>query len=215
MFIPMVRVVRTREMVSSTTLPPAFRFVLTFALTIYPSQLTHGILIAQRPVLIIMDRNEDLASSLHHPSTYQALVDDLLKIQMNRVKVTIKSSTADDGTTSIPERMVEKTYDLDVTSDKFFESHAGSLFPDAIDANETEMKIVTKKEEEIRARVSTPFVRCGAFVSNLTRHGCADGRKRCIDERHQRLGRCCGHAADARGEEEDARSAHEHLPRSV
>jgi fructose-1,6-bisphosphatase len=107
-----------------------------------------------------MDRNEDLASSLHHPSTYQALVDDLLKIQMNRVKVTVKSSAGEDGAAPTPERQSEKVYDLDVTSDKFFETHAGSLFPDAIDANEEEMKIVTRKEEEIRARVRLkPFDR--------------------------------------------------------
>ncbi|CAI5724707.1 unnamed protein product [Peronospora destructor] len=79
----------------------------------------------QRPVLIIMDRNEDIASSLHHPSTYQALVDDVLSIQMNRVKVSVKTSGGDDG--GDDGRLVERTYDLDVTSDKFFETHAGSL----------------------------------------------------------------------------------------
>ncbi|CAH0484950.1 unnamed protein product [Peronospora farinosa] len=103
----------------------------------------------QRPVLIIMDRNEDIASSLHHPSTYQALVDDILSIQMNRVKVSVKTS-GDDGDSD--GRSVERMYELDVTSDKFFETHAGSLFPDAIDANEKEMKLVTGKEERIRAQ---------------------------------------------------------------
>ncbi|RLN59013.1 hypothetical protein BBJ28_00006811, partial [Nothophytophthora sp. Chile5] len=103
-----------------------------------------------RPVLIIMDRNEDLASSLHHPSTYQALADDILGIQMNRVKVTVKTSGGEDA--GGDGRAVERTYDLDVTSDKFFEMHAGSLFPDAIDANEEEMKQVTRKEEHIRAQ---------------------------------------------------------------
>lgn len=108
-----------------------------------------------------MDRNEDLASSLHHPSTYQALVDDMLKIQMNRVKVTVKTSGGGNDSAAHAgvngasgSRTVEKTYDLDVTSDKFFELHAGSLFPDAIDANEEEMKLVTRKEEQIRVRVS-------------------------------------------------------------
>lgn len=101
-----------------------------------------------------MDRNEDLPSSLHHPSTYQALVDDMLKIQLNRVKVAVKSSSSGGSdSASDSSRTVEKTYDLDVTSDKFFEAHAGSLFPDAIDANEEEMKLVTRKEEQIRARV--------------------------------------------------------------
>ncbi|KAJ0406539.1 hypothetical protein ATCC90586_003518 [Pythium insidiosum] len=106
----------------------------------------------QRPVLIIMDRNEDLASSLHHPSTYQALVDDMLKISLNRVKVQVKPSAGEQTNPSAPPRVVEKTYDLDITSDAFFQAHAGSLFPDAIDANEEEMKQVTKKEEQIRAK---------------------------------------------------------------
>ncbi|CEG47256.1 sec1 family transporter sly1 [Plasmopara halstedii] len=104
----------------------------------------------QRPLLIIMDRNEDIASGLHHPSTYQALVDDILSIQMNRVKVSVKSVSGDDGGNA--GRTTERTYDLDVTGDKFFERHAGSLFPDAIDANEEEMKQVTRKEEQIRAQ---------------------------------------------------------------
>ncbi|GMF13853.1 unnamed protein product [Phytophthora lilii] len=108
------------------------------------------LLLFQRPVLIIMDRNEDIASSLYHPSTYQALVDDILTIQMNRVKVTVKKSGGGDG--GDDGRLMERTYDLDVTSDKFFETHAGSLFPDAIDANEEEMKQVTRKEEQIRAQ---------------------------------------------------------------
>ncbi|GMF36460.1 unnamed protein product [Phytophthora fragariaefolia] len=108
------------------------------------------LLFVQRPVLIIMDRNEDIASSLYHPSTYQALVDDILTIQMNRVKVTVRTSSEEDG--GADGRSVERTYDLDVTSDKFFETHAGSLFPDAIDANEEEMKQVTRKEEQIRAQ---------------------------------------------------------------
>nr|CCA17714.1 SEC1 family transporter SLY1 putative [Albugo laibachii Nc14]CCA18360.1 SEC1 family transporter SLY1 putative [Albugo laibachii Nc14] len=101
----------------------------------------------QRPVLILMDRNEDLPSMLHHPSTYQALVDDLLKVNMNRVKVRVKKSAEEHA-----QDVIEKTYDLDIVSDSFFRLHAGSLFPDAIDANEEEMKQVTRKEEQIRAK---------------------------------------------------------------
>ncbi|KDO33631.1 hypothetical protein SPRG_01605 [Saprolegnia parasitica CBS 223.65] len=99
----------------------------------------------QRPVLIIVDRNEDLASGLHHPSTYQALVDDMLKIKLNRVNVRVAS---DQGAPT------DKSYDLDVKTDKFFEQYAGVLFPDAIAANEEELKIVTKKEKEISAKAS-------------------------------------------------------------
>ncbi|CAI5716834.1 unnamed protein product [Peronospora destructor] len=84
----------------------------------------------QRPVLIIMDRNEDIATALHHPSTYQALVDDVLSIQMNRVKVSVKYPVA--GTTV-------------VMMTDWWNAHA-------IDANEKEMKPVTGKEEMIRAQ---------------------------------------------------------------
>lgn len=112
----------------------------------------------QRPVLIIMDRNEDLASALHHPSTYQALVDDLLGIYNNRVKVKL-SKTDQDGTVK---QMGEKTYDLDLTTDSFFEKHATSLFPDAIAANEEDMKEVTKREEELRARAGAGALDGGA-----------------------------------------------------
>ncbi|TDH73646.1 hypothetical protein CCR75_004255 [Bremia lactucae] len=104
----------------------------------------------QRPLLIIMDRTEDIAASLYHPSTYQALVDDVLSIEMNRVKVRVKA--ADGNEDGMDGRTVERTYDLDVTTDNFFKMHAGSLFPDAIDANEEEMKQVSRKEEQIRAQ---------------------------------------------------------------
>lgn len=99
----------------------------------------------QRPVLIIMDRNEDLSAALHHPSTYQALVDDLLHINMNRVKVHIRSGNAESK-----KQEKDRTYDLDVNQDVFFRNHAGDLFPDAIAANESDMKEVTKREQELR-----------------------------------------------------------------
>lgn len=85
-----------------------------------------------RPLLILVDRQDDLASALHHPSTYQALVDDLLTLSQNRVRVG------------------DKTYDLDITSDPFFAAHAMDLFPDAIAANETALAAVTAQEQACR-----------------------------------------------------------------
>ncbi|KNC73373.1 hypothetical protein SARC_14067, partial [Sphaeroforma arctica JP610] len=41
----------------------------------------------QRPVLIILDRNLDLPSLLHHTWTYQPLISDLLGLTSNRVVV--------------------------------------------------------------------------------------------------------------------------------
>lgn len=40
-----------------------------------------------RPLLILFDRNDDLITALHHTSTYQALVDDVLPHKLNRVTV--------------------------------------------------------------------------------------------------------------------------------
>lgn len=41
----------------------------------------------QRPLLIILDRNVDMATPLHHTWTYQALAHDLLDLALNRVVI--------------------------------------------------------------------------------------------------------------------------------
>ncbi|CAB4066382.1 SCFD1 [Lepeophtheirus salmonis] len=45
-----------------------------------------------RPVLIILDRQIDLATSLHHTWTYQALAHDVLNYSMNKVTIVEKGS---------------------------------------------------------------------------------------------------------------------------
>lgn len=49
----------------------------------------------QRPLLIILDRNVDMATPLHHTWTYQALAHDLLDLALNRV--VIEESTPTGG----------------------------------------------------------------------------------------------------------------------
>lgn len=41
----------------------------------------------QRPLLIVLDRNIDMATSLHHTWTYQALAHDVLDLSLNRVVI--------------------------------------------------------------------------------------------------------------------------------
>lgn len=41
----------------------------------------------QRPLLIILDRNIDMATPLHHTWTYQALTHDVLDLTLNRVVI--------------------------------------------------------------------------------------------------------------------------------
>ncbi|RHY30492.1 hypothetical protein DYB32_004277 [Aphanomyces invadans] len=75
-----------------------------------------------------------------------ALVDDMLGIKLNRVAFKVPN---DKGT------LVDKSQDLDVKSDKFFESTAGMLFPDAIASHEEELKVVLKKEKDISAKAGS------------------------------------------------------------
>merc|ERR1719232_1853001 len=41
-----------------------------------------------RPLLVILDRQVDLATPLHHTWTYQALAHDVLQYSLNRVSIT-------------------------------------------------------------------------------------------------------------------------------
>lgn len=64
-------------------------------------------------VLLILDRNVDLASTISHGWTYQALVSDCLEIKLNRVVVTEPQ---------------KRSYDLDA-KDFFWARNAASPFP--------------------------------------------------------------------------------------
>lgn len=84
--------------------------------------LRAGQLSFQRPVLIILDRNLDMATPLHHTWTYQALVHDVLDLESNRVRLDISSD---------PARKQPKEYDLN-DHDNFWTSHKGrycEIFP--------------------------------------------------------------------------------------
>lgn len=74
----------------------------------------------QRPLLIILDRNVDMATPLHHTWTYQALAHDVLNLSLNRVVVEeAMESTAAGGA-----RSKVKTCQLDA-NDKFWMTHKG------------------------------------------------------------------------------------------
>ncbi|CAG8518606.1 679_t:CDS:2 [Paraglomus occultum] len=72
----------------------------------------------QRPVLIIVDRNIDLIPMLSHSWTYQALIDDVLDMKLNRISVQVDEHG----------RNVKKSYDLCV-EDFFWSKNAASPFP--------------------------------------------------------------------------------------
>jgi len=104
----------------------------------------------RNPVLILLDRTMDMATALHHPWTYQALVHDVLDLRLNRVTLEVGRARrgwwgkvhgvfADlswRGSWPLVGRQVpdgngvkRKEYDLDV-KDAFWRNNAGTIFPE-------------------------------------------------------------------------------------
>ena len=102
-----------------------------------------------RPLLVIMDRNSDLITPIQHASTYQALIDDLLTHNANRVEFVV---TQDAGGKR-PKKTTKK-YDLDPDKDPFYSNHKFQPFPEAIESNGMDLQEVTQKEQQIRSKTS-------------------------------------------------------------
>eukprot|EP00052_Salpingoeca_macrocollata_P015390 m.122607 g.122607 ORF g.122607 m.122607 type:complete len:638 (-) comp19669_c0_seq1:54-1967(-) len=99
----------------------------------------------QRPVLIVLDRNVDLTTVLHHTWTYQALVHDLLDLKLNRVTLEEDVKAADGRLV----RRELKTHDLE-KADVFWLRNRGRPFPEVAGAIEDELRIYREKAEEIK-----------------------------------------------------------------
>jgi hypothetical protein len=102
-----------------------------------------------RPLLVIMDRNSDLITPIQHASTYQALIDDLLTHNANRVEFVVTQDA--DG--KRPKKTTKK-FDLDPDQDPFYKNHKFQPFPEAIESNGVELQQVTLKEQQIRSKTS-------------------------------------------------------------
>ncbi|XP_050542304.1 sec1 family domain-containing protein 1 [Daktulosphaira vitifoliae] len=100
------------------------------------SSESSGVYNFQRPLLIVLDRNVDMATPLHHTWTYQALVHDVLKLNLNRVTVT-------------QEQKKPKTFDLD-PKDSFWVTHKGSPFPTVAESIQSELEQLKNSEEEVK-----------------------------------------------------------------
>lgn len=98
-----------------------------------------------RPLLVILDRDIDLATPLHHTWTYQALVHDCFDYSLNRV--TLPKTSPGEGGASLPE--TEKVYDL-LVGDKFWQTHRGSPFPNVAEAVQGELNEYKASEEEVK-----------------------------------------------------------------
>ncbi|KFO78175.1 Sec1 family domain-containing protein 1, partial [Cuculus canorus] len=78
----------------------------------------------QRPLLVLVDRNIDLATPLHHTWTYQALVHDVLDFHLNRVNLEESTGMETSPAGARPKKKNKKSYDL-TASDKFWQKHKG------------------------------------------------------------------------------------------
>ncbi len=108
-----------------------------------------GQLSFQRPLLILLDRNFDLATPLHHTWTYQALMHDLLNFKLNRIE--IEKSTTSSASSSSRE---SKTYDLSNT-DKFWKLQKGSTFPVVAESVQEELEKYKQYENELKSLKDT------------------------------------------------------------
>lgn len=101
-----------------------------------------------RPLLVILDRNADLITPIQHTSTYQALIDDMLKHNANRVEFDVT-----DNSGKRP-KATDKKFDLDPDEDPFYSQHKFQPFPEAIESNGVELQEVTAREQSIRSKAT-------------------------------------------------------------
>lgn len=103
--------------------------------------------------MVLLDRNLDMATPLHHTWTYQALVHDVLDYTLNRVVVQEPDSDANhhpDSHRHTPSHKAKiKTCDLN-PSDKFWISYRGSPFPTVAESIQEELEDYKASESEVK-----------------------------------------------------------------
>ena len=104
-----------------------------------------GQLSFQRPLLILLDRNFDLATPLHHTWTYQALIHDCFDLKLNRIEMA-KPASSSPSSSSVA---AGKTYDL-LNTDKFWKAQKGSPFPVVAESIQEELEKFKQYEGEIK-----------------------------------------------------------------
>ncbi|MEQ2225416.1 Sec1 domain containing protein 1 [Ilyodon furcidens] len=103
----------------------------------------------QRPLLVLADRNMDMATPLHHTWTYQALIHDVLDFHLNRVLMEEGGGTDPSHTGARPKKKTKKMYDL-TAADKFWQKHKGSPFPEVAESVQEELDAYRAQEDEVK-----------------------------------------------------------------
>ncbi|CAH2231063.1 jg3485 [Pararge aegeria aegeria] len=97
-----------------------------------------------RPMLILLDRNIDMATPLHHTWTYQALAHDVLDLSLNRAVVPESSAPAVPG-----QKTKTRICDLD-SKDPLWSEHKGSPFPTVAEAIQEDLDKYRSSEAEVK-----------------------------------------------------------------
>ncbi|XP_051167118.1 protein sly1 homolog [Leptopilina boulardi] len=122
----------------------------------------------QRPVLIVLDRNSDIATPFHHTWTYQALAHDVLELSLNRLVIEESSGRSPTGSARSKPRICELN-----NLDRFWSQHKGSPFPRVAEAIQEELEQYRVFEHEVKDLKSSMGVDDeteaeGLFVTNNT-----------------------------------------------
>ncbi|XP_045174268.1 sec1 family domain-containing protein 1-like [Mercenaria mercenaria] len=102
----------------------------------------------QRPLLVLLDRNLDIATMLHHTWTYQALSHDVLDFKLNRVEIEEATEVRSPGGTRPAKK--KKSYDMH-TTDRFWQLQKGNPFPTVAEAVQEELDAYRAKEDEVKS----------------------------------------------------------------
>jgi hypothetical protein len=107
---------------------------------------------SSRPVLIILDRNVDLIPMLSHSWTYQSLVHDVLKMDLNRITVETPVDESNPAKGS-----VTKAYDLS-SNDFFWSKNAGVPFPQVAEDIDAELMRYKEDANEITKKTGASSI---------------------------------------------------------
>lgn len=105
----------------------------------------------QRPLLVLLDRNMDMATQLHHTWTYQALAHDVMELSLNRVAVPEEEASGDEAASGGVRAKQQRNRACDLDGrDKFWRTHKGSPFPTVAEAIQEELEQYRSSEDEIK-----------------------------------------------------------------
>ena len=98
---------------------------------------------SSRPLLVIVDRNVDLIPMLSHSWTYQSLVHDVLKMNLNRITLEVPRDDKDPN-----KGKVKRAYDLN-SNDFFWSRNAPAPFPQVAEDIDGELTKYKNESNEI------------------------------------------------------------------